>query len=156
MTILYQRWKPLARLSLIKNVCENTKPCCSSPKKIGPSRPGHTWRHRQRERVGGNKGIRKCNKLFSICDVWLTHTYMQTYVTVYLTAEAAYAGLADNAEQLRLSGMLVAQEANACLVINAHEARVRCRQGSTALWGDWKREVSTLRQNTELWTHYIG
>lgn len=41
--MLYQRWNPRARLSLIKKVCENTKPCCSSPKKIGPSRPGHTW-----------------------------------------------------------------------------------------------------------------
>lgn len=47
-TILYQRWKPLARLSLMKKVCENTKPCCSSPKKIGPSRPGHTWSYRTR------------------------------------------------------------------------------------------------------------
>lgn len=41
--MLYQRWKPRARLSLMKNVWLNTKPCCSSPKKMGPSRPGHTW-----------------------------------------------------------------------------------------------------------------
>lgn len=46
-TILYQRWKPLARLSLMKKVCENTKPCCSSPKKIGPSRPGQTYPRRE-------------------------------------------------------------------------------------------------------------
>lgn len=45
---------------------------------------------------------------------------------LYLTAEAAYAGLADHAEQLRLSGMLVAQEAYACFIINAHKARVSC------------------------------
>lgn len=40
--MLYQRWKPRARLSLMKNVWLNTKPCCSSPKKMGPSRPGQT------------------------------------------------------------------------------------------------------------------
>lgn len=50
---------------------------------------------------------------------------MQTYIAVYLTAEAADAGLADNAEELRLSGMLVAQKADARLIIDAHEARVR-------------------------------
>lgn len=68
-TILYQRWKPLARLSLIKKVCENTKPCCSSPKKIGPSRPGHTWPYRKRD-TGCDKEIR--NELFFILHVWLT------------------------------------------------------------------------------------
>lgn len=58
---------------------------------------------------------------------------MQTYVTVYLTAEAAYTGLADHAEQLWLSRMLVAQEAYARLIIDAHKARVRCRKRSTSL-----------------------
>lgn len=58
---------------------------------------------------------------------------MQTYVTVYLTAEAAYTGLADHAEQLWLSGMLVAQEANACFIVNAHKAWVGCRERSTSL-----------------------
>lgn len=62
-----------------------------------------------------------------------THAYMQTYVTVYLTAEAAYAGLADHAEKLWLSGMLVAQEAYACFIINADKAWVRCRKRSTSL-----------------------
>ena len=52
---------------------------------------------------------------------------MQTYVTVYLTAEAAYTSLAYNAEKLWLSGMLVAQEANARFMIDAHEAWVRGR-----------------------------
>lgn len=45
---------------------------------------------------------------------------------VYLTAEAAHAGLADHAEQLRLSGMLVAQEAYARFLIDAHKAGVSC------------------------------
>lgn len=62
-----------------------------------------------------------------------THTYMRTYVTVYLTAEAPYAGLADHAEELRLSGMLVTQEAYPCFIINAHKARVRCGKRSTPL-----------------------
>lgn len=56
-----------------------------------------------------------------------THIYMQTYVTVYLTAEAAHTGLADHAEKLRLSGMLVAQEAYTCFIIDARKAWVRCR-----------------------------
>ena len=58
---------------------------------------------------------------------------MQTYVTVYLTAEAAYAGLADHTEKLWLSRMLVAQKAYACLIINTHKARVRCGKRSASL-----------------------
>ncbi len=58
---------------------------------------------------------------------------MQTYVTVYLTAEAAYAGLTDHTEQLWLSGMLVAQEANARFIVDAHKAWVRCRERSASL-----------------------
>lgn len=75
-TILYQRWKPLARLSLIKKVCENTKPCCSSPKKIGPSRPGHTWPYRKRD-TGCDKEIR--NFLYRMLDSH-ANTYKQMYV----------------------------------------------------------------------------
>lgn len=60
-------------------------------------------------------------------------TDMLTYVAVYLTAEAAHAGLADDTEELRLSGMLMAQEAYAGFIINAHKAWVRCRQRSTSL-----------------------
>lgn len=51
----------------------------------------------------------------------------------HLTAEAAYAGLADHAEQLWLSGMLVAQEAYTCFIINAHKAWMRCRKRSTSV-----------------------
>lgn len=68
-TILYQRWKPLARLSLIKKVCENTKPCCSSPKKIGPSRPGHTCPCRQ-------EGLDQCNTL----EVCVKHKHTVRYL----------------------------------------------------------------------------
>lgn len=56
----------------------------------------------------------------------LTHT-KQTYITVYLTAEAAYTSLSYNTEQLWLSGMLVTQEADSRFIVNAHKAWVRCR-----------------------------
>lgn len=51
----------------------------------------------------------------------------------HLTAEAAHTGLADHAEQLRLSGMLMAQEAYAGFIINAHKAGVGCRKWTTSL-----------------------
>lgn len=52
---------------------------------------------------------------------------------VYLTTEAADAGLTHHTEQLRLSGVLVTQEADTCLIINAHKARVRRWQRPAAL-----------------------
>lgn len=125
-TILYQRWKPLARLSLMKKVCEKTKPCCSSPKKIGPSRPGHTCCTMQ-------KGSFRSIQYIGMCAL-----DTKTLWGRYLTAEAAHAGLADHAEQLRLSGMLVAQEAYARFVVNAHKAGVSCRKWSASLQGEVK------------------
>lgn len=90
-------------------------------------------------------------------------THMQTHTskcmyTVYLTAEAAHAGLADHTEQLWLSGMLVAQEAYARFVIDAHKAGVRCRKWSTSLKGRVNGQINSCRQRTvatnpEQWSH---
>lgn len=80
MTILYHLWNPLARLSLMKKVCENTKPCCSSPKKMGPSRPGHTWREKDGWSTWRDGGQIKQVCLFCVWDVWLTHTYIHADV----------------------------------------------------------------------------
>lgn len=62
------------------------------------------------------------------------------HVTNYLTAETAYASLSDHAEKLGLSGVLVTKEADACFIINANKARVRCRQGSATLRDKEKRK----------------
>lgn len=86
--------------------------------------------------------------------MWLTRPQVhELEITVYLTAEAAYAGLADHAEQLRLSRMLVAEEAYACFIINANKAWVRCRERSTSLQGRWMRKK--LYSDVKLTAHQL-
>lgn len=46
----------------------------------------------------------------------------------HLTAEAAYTGLSNHTEELRLPGMLVAEKADARLIVNTHEPWVRRRK----------------------------
>lgn len=69
-------------------------------------------------------------------------------VTIYLTAKTADAGLAHHAEQLRLSRVLVAQEANACFIINAYKARVRRRKRSASLCGRRRSVIDSVEQDT--------
>lgn len=74
-------------------------------------------------------------------------TLTQTCVTIYLTAKTADAGLAHHAEQLRLSGVLVAQEANACFIINAYKAWVRRRKRSASLCGGRRSVIVSVEQD---------
>lgn len=69
---------------------------------------------------------------------------MQIFVTIYLTAKTADAGLTNHAEQLRLSRVLVAQETNACFIINTYKARVRCRKRSASLCSSRRRSSSCI------------
>lgn len=75
-------------------------------------------------------------------------TLLQTCVTIYLAAKTADAGLAHHAEQLRLSGVLVAQEANARFVINACKAWVRRRKRSAPLCGGRRSAIVSVEQDT--------
>lgn len=69
-----------------------------------------------------------------MCRLWVNAATLHNATHVdYLTAEAADAGLPHHAEQLRLSRVLVAQEADARLIVSTHEARVRRGQRPAAL-----------------------
>lgn len=68
----------------------------------------------------------------------------------YLTAETTDAGLAYHAEQLRLSGVLMAEEANTCFIINAHKAGMRCGKRSASLCKRQSFTVSLSQDTTNL------
>lgn len=70
---------------------------------------------------------------------------------LYLTAETAYTGLSDHTEELGLPGMLMAQEADACFIINAHKARVRCRQRSATLRGVTRRDIDNFERGYRMY-----
>lgn len=64
-----------------------------------------------------------------------THTPTHPHKTqsTHLTAQTAHTSLPHHAEQLRLTWVLMTKEANPCLTVHTHKARVRRREGATAL-----------------------
>ena len=145
---LYHLWNPLAWLSLMKNVCERTWPLCSSPKNIGPSRPGQTWKNQWQVYEYDKIQVRdawhnnwQAQMIGPLIEIYLWQQYglcsmprysqFHTFVYIFyfiwlikiihLTAETPYTGLTHHRKHLRMMRILAADVTHFGFMVIADE-----------------------------------